>query len=108
MISKKQFVYLVEGLKKQQAFEEKVDEAFGMLNSSFTICELSTALSSGISDALAEDFTATAIDIIFEFVYQNKKEIEWSENGVEYSFYITSIEKLYDKLCKYFVGENEN
>lgn len=105
MISKKQFVSLVDGLKKQHAFEDKVDEAFGMLNSSFTVCELSTALSNAISDAIVEDFDNTVVDIINDYVYMGTKKVEWSDEEINYSFKFKDSGQLYDNLCKYFRGE---
>ena len=106
MLSKTQFVSLVDGMKKQSIFEQKVSTAFDMLNSSFTVLDLAATLECAVEKVFAEDFTAIGQDILCDYIYNDLKNAEWSEDKEdsekEYSIKIKDSAKLYDILEKHF------
>ena len=103
MISKEQFNILVTALKDHYEYTNKFNKAIAMLNSSHTVLELAPFLTEGILNALSKDFTFTASDIIFDYVYNNVKIVEWSEAEKDYSFKVGNPDSLYKILIKYFL-----
>ena len=55
MISKTQFITLIEGMKKQVEFDRKFNSCFSQLNSSYTVVELSKDLDNAIFKVIEED-----------------------------------------------------
>jgi len=113
MLSKQQFLFLVDGLKKQSEFENEFNKCFELLNSSFTVLDLSHRLSNGIFSALEEDFTTTGVDCICDYLYNDQKEFCWREGNsfdegiTKCEVNITNISDLYDMLDRYFRNKNK-
>lgn len=112
MISQQQFIFLIEGLKEQSEFENKFNECFNMLNTSYTVVELSFKLNNSVFKVLEEDFSATGIDVICDYLYGEKTEFTWDEREDEftysgYKYQIDSVSDLYEMLYKHFKLKNE-
>lgn len=113
MISIRQFIFLVDGLKKQSEFENEFNKCFEMLNSSFTALDLSYKLSNSIFSALEEDFTPTGIDYICDYLYNGQKDFCWREGNsldegiTDHEVSIANISDLYDMLDKHFRNKNK-
>jgi len=112
MISKEQFVLLIEGMKEHNKYEDDFNKAFQKINSSHTAVELAPKLHDAIFNALVEDFSSSGHDFIFDYVFQNLKIFEWTEQDCEsgeeipFSYRVTNAGKLYHIMVKHFSYEN--
>lgn len=101
MLSKNQFCLLVEGLNKQYKFEQQFDKAVGMVNKSWTTCELAEDLCKDVFDVIYEDFNGSVVDLICEFVYQEKRDFVFYIDGneKETKYHCDTYGEFYD-MCK--------
>lgn len=102
MISKTQFVYLINGLLAQNELESKFNNSLSLINTSFSVVELCPNLIKSIFKIVEEDFTETAIDILCEYLYNGKTIFEWSD-GIDYKYNIDNIEIMYDIFMEHFL-----
>ena len=110
MISKEQFVLLINGLKNQEKYEDSFNSAIHLINTSHTVVELSPALTDAIFDVFRYDFTDTGINIIWDFVLSTKKIFEWDERDTSgkyqsLSYKIINSNQLYNAMIQHFSYE---
>lgn len=108
MISKTQFITLIEGMKKQVEFDRKFNSCFSQLNSSYTVVELSKDLDNAIFKVIEEDFTGTASDILCNYLYMDEKSFEVTIDFYDYDFEINEVGDLYDVFVEYFSNNPTN
>ena len=108
MISKNQFVSLIDALQNQHNLERKFDDAIALVNTSYTVCELAPDLTKAVLNIFDEDFSETGRDIISDYLYAGLKKAVWESLNKKYSIPIKNPDDLYNMLIKYFTYIRED
>lgn len=114
MMIKEKFVEICDLLEKQREFSNKFDEALEMINSSFTVCELSPFLDKAFKIVFKEAFNDKKeyiYDFVFDYMYEKDNENKWQfdyklKDETEFkTYYITNWIEVYDFIIAYMIED---
>lgn len=101
-MNKQQFCALVDGLCKQNEFTRDFERAISIVNTSWSVCDLSPQLTKAVHFVIKDSIGIDALDLVLEYIHENKRLFIFIVDEVEIEEKCGSASQLYDIIIKYY------